>query len=249
MNQVIDIRRIGLLARKDFLQNWRVLLIGTGGIAGVVLLSAIIHAFVGSSASYEEFLRAPLFITGIIAASYAFSELHNKNKNDDYLLLPASALEKTLVRLLEVSLAVPLFGLIVVALAALIAESVRFLAFGLPFNIFNPFVSPFWKDMLNLIVIQSVFFLGGAWFKKNHLIKTALTVIVFFIIIVLFTSVLGRIVFSQYFGGSLIPDFNSLWKMKTALTIGKILLYGLLPPFCWIMAWVRVAETQSSDGI
>jgi hypothetical protein len=60
-----------------------------------------------------------MVIWGTIAASLAFDELHDKEKNDAYLLLPASSVEKTLISLFSVSVLLPLLILILITAAFL----------------------------------------------------------------------------------------------------------------------------------
>ncbi len=259
MNQILSLRRIGFLSRISIYNNWRMALISAGAVNGFILLLAIIKAIFDSSVNYMSYLELPLFFTAIITASMAFLDLHNKNKNDDFLLLPASALEKTIVRLVGVSVVVPLFAIIVVTTAALISEIVRTLVFGLSFNMFNPFSLEVLMNWIYLIAVQSVFFLGAAWFKKAHAVKTALSVVVLTIILGLIAVLIFRIVFHQSFSNlftfSDLSVFNGIgevriWHYFHSLTrILKILFTGVFPIFCWMTAWICVKETQSSDGI
>ncbi len=259
MNQILSLRRIGFLAKISIYTNWRMALISAGAINGLILLLAIVKAIFKSSLNYMSYLELPLFAAAIITASMAFLDLHNKTKNDDFLLLPASALEKTIVRLVGVSFVVPLFAVIVVTIAALISETVRTLVFGLSFNMFNPFSLEVLTNWKYLIAVQSVFFLGAAWFKKAHAVKTAFSVVVLTIILGLIAVFIFRIVFHQSFHNlftfSNLSVFNEMsevesWHYFYSLTrILKILFLGVFPIFCWVTAWICVKETQSSDGI
>ena len=262
MNQVLDIRRMGFLARRDMINGWRATAIASGAIAGSMFLIVILQAlFTGEkSLDYSSFLMGTLVIWGSISASLAFSSLHDKTKNENYLLLPASSVEKTLVRLLSVSVALPIFIMILISIASIISEAVTSLFFQIPFAPLNPFQGMYLEVIGYVVIVQSVFFLGAAWFKKAHLVKTVFTLILFSIVLGLVGAFVFRIFFASYFEGFYTPrsihfDIGSLMRsrypalMDTLVVVGKVFFYGLLAPFCWVVAWLRVKETQSSDGV
>jgi len=262
MNQVLDIKRMGYLARRDLLSDWRGYAIASGAVAGVMFLQVIVQVlFSGRSGmDYTSFLTTTLFIWGSISASLAFTALHDKTRNEAYLMLPASSLEKTLVRLLSVSVVTPLFVIVMLTLASIFTEGVSSLFFKTAFSPLNPFQGIVLRTLGYVVILQSVFFLGAAWFRKAHYIKTVLTLILLFITIGVITAVLFRLLFASYFNGldsprmiqfDLEPMLESQFPvlMNTLETIGKVLFYGLLAPFCWFVAWLRVQETQSSDGV
>ncbi len=262
MNQVLDIKRLGFLARRDMIDGWRGNAIASGAVAGSMFLLVVLQALFDGQQSmdYSSYLIGTLIIWGSISASLAFTSLHDKTKNENYLMLPASSVEKTLVRLLSVSVATPIFIMILISLASLIAEGVTAIFFHTYFAALNPFQGMFFKILGYVIIIQSVFFLGAAWFKKAHFIKTILTLILFSIVLGIVGAFMFRLLFASYFEGFYNPkmihfdmglmmesEFPSL--MNTLHIIGKVFLYGLLAPFCWVIAWLRVKETQSSDGV
>ena len=262
MNQVLDIKRMRYLARRDLINGWRATAVASGAVAGSMFLIVILQVlFEGrKSMDYSSFLMGTLVIWGCICASLAFSSLHDKTKNETYLLLPASSLEKTLVRLLSVSVSLPVFIMILISIASIITEAVTLLFFQIPFAPLNPFQGMYLKVIGYVIIVQSVFFLGAAWFKKAHLIKTVFTLILFSIVLGLVGAFVFRIFFASYFEGFYTPrsihfDIETLMRsrypalMDTLVVFGKVFFYGLLAPFCWVVAWLRVKETQSSDGV
>ena len=264
MNQVLDMKRLGYLARRDFFSGWRSMAIATAAVAGGLFLSVYIGALFGrgSGTDYLSYLTKTLVIWGSISASLAFTSLHDKTKNEAYLLLPASATEKTLVRLLATSVATPLYIIIMISLASLLSEAVKTLLLKTPFAPLNPFQGTVLKTWGGVVIFQSVFFLGAAWFKKAHFLKTVLAIIILFIALGITGSVLFRIFIGPIFRElsssgtmNLNQDFNSLINtrlsllMNTLEIIGKVFLYGILAPLCWFLAWLRVKGTQSSDGV
>jgi hypothetical protein len=253
---------MGWLARRDLINDWRGTAIASGAVAGSMFLLVILQAlFDGqTSMNYSSFLTGSLVIWGFISASLAFNSLHDKTRNESYLLLPASSVEKVLVRLLSVSVLLPIFIMILITLASVITETVTVLFFQLPFSPLNPFQGRFFRVIGYVVILQSVFFLGAAWFKKLHLIKTVFALILLAIIFGLLGAFSFRILFASFFEGFFTQkaydfDVEALMQlqypalMRTLETSGKVVFYGLLAPFCWVVAWLRVKETQSSDGV
>lgn len=273
-NQTLNFRRMGFLARRDLLRYWRGMLIVAAGNTGVMIVITILGIIFNRGSlvyddswggvNYDGWFIGLMIIWGCIAASAAFGELHDKNRNQDFLLLPASALEKTLVRLLMVSLVLPLFIVVLMLADSLIAESIRALAQdGALITAFNPFGSNsfdlYGRRFGNLriigytVVLQSVFFLGAAWFRKAHFIKTVLGVAGVSTALSLFTVLVFYIVFGpsldmHFDSSSFVPGrFREFFR--TLKVTAKILAFAVLPPFCWFTAWLRVKETQSSHGV
>ncbi len=262
MSRILSLKRLWYLTRKDLFDSWRGNLIAAAAVSGSMIIFSFLGALIegGRSMEYSAYFFGTLFIWGCIAASRAFMELHDKDKNEAFLLLPASALEKTLVRLLTVSVILPLFILIFITAGSMIAETVTSLVFGFSFIPFNPFAGCNWPVIGYAIIIQSIFFLGAAWFKKTHFVKTVLAVILFIFAFGLIAGGLFRIVYAPYFDGFFVPKdirfdiarvIESRFPVLLSVleTMGKVFLYGIMAPLCWILSWFRVRETQSSYGI
>ena len=266
MNQTLNLKRLGFLARKDLFQYWRGVLIVAAGNTGVMILITLLGIIFGSGnpVDYNGWFTGLTVIWGCIAASLAFEELYDKNRNQDFLLLPASALEKTMVRLLWVSLVRPLFIIVLMMVDSLIAESIVSLIQGGSMELFNPFDSG--RKISNpqiigyTIVIQSIFFLGAAWFRKARFIKTVLSAVVISTVFGLLIIIQFSIMFASYKNG----DFNSVNMyfnlgdfaagpfrefFRVLRITMQIIGFALLPPFCWFVAWIRVKEAQSSYGV
>ncbi|OQX28849.1 MAG: hypothetical protein B0D92_06765 [Spirochaeta sp. LUC14_002_19_P3] len=256
MNQILSSRRLASLAKKDFYQYWRPTLAVSGILVGAVIILGFIRSTMVDIIPYREYFQRFLVIWCIVAASSAFRELHDKSRNDDFLLLPASALEKTLVRLIGVSAGIPLIFIVVMFIASLCTELLRLAILKTPMAVFNPVNAEAWLVILRVIAIQSVFFLGAAWFKRRHLLKTALVLLVFFIALGIIGGTIFRIAYSSvYFSpeaSAIKPDLYMTFKQLEGPWLGillRIIFYGVIPLLCWTTAWMRVKECQSSHGI
>ena len=264
MNDTVSARRLRHLLRGDFITGYRSLLMISGALAGVVLLAAMIapagHAFGADFHDGPRFHRAlftaALFIWGIIASSRAFRPLHDKTRNEAWLLLPASALEKMLARLLAVTVGLVAYLLVFSTVVSVVVESLNLLLVGKRHAFFDPFDPIVWKRISIYLVFQSLYFLGGAWFRRAHFIKTTFAITLAIIGLAALVAITVRIAFADF------PVHVSLHARNLAYVlvaepypytgVANAALFAvmvLLPLACWCMAWMRVAETQVSDGV
>ena len=258
MNKVFDPKRIVFLLRKDFLQGWRSMLAPTGSVMGILILWNIALAMFENQNPASHFfgiVQTLLFAMGFIATSRAFTEMHDKNRCDDYILLPASSIEKTFTRLFLVSIILPLYIIFIVLVSSCISEIFNAWVFRDPIAVFNPFDAEVGKTMLVFFLTQQVVLLGAAWFKKAHLVKTVLACLVILFIFFLLAFFTASIIFNDpdgymFLGSGGMPlNYESMKSYLDFLAImGKVLL-GLLVVLCWVLTWMRVREVQSHHGI
>ena len=255
MSEIFSTRRLGLLIRNDAISGYRSLLTVSATLAGIVLIRVMLT---GGSASDNEYFyliwfTAMILLWGPIASSRSFLELHDKTKNEAYLLLPATALEKTIARLLAATIFFYIYLLIFTSVTSVVIESLSSLFFGRSNQSFRPF-DPLLGNLLgHYLVIQSVYFLGAAWFRKTHFIKTTLAVTLVCIGLVLLTLAILRYVLVPSFDdlGFSMDNLYSLYHgVFEAAETGVITFYFVgLPVMCWTVAWLRIRETQVSDGV
>ena len=257
MNELFSLRRLGLLLRTDLVSRYRLVRVTSITIAILMIAQGTIAAnFVqeGSSVS-PGWLMFMLFILGPIVASGAFKELHDKTRNEAYLLLPASTLEKTIARLLMITVIYVGYVFIFVFAVSFLNIVFNFVLFGRKVGFVSVHQFEWYSLLGNLLVIQSVFFLGAAWFRKTHFIKTLLTIALIFFCLFTLGILLLRIGFGGHFLnthtlhiGDLIEkaDFKFLGFIAS---LRHVVYFGALPVFCWWVAWLRVKETQVSHGV
>lgn len=262
MNEQFTWHRLGLLIRNDIVSGYRPILFTLTVLAIIMMLSAIPSVGFGhiDHGFYFDWFIGMLCIWGSITASFTFRGLHDKTKNENYLLLPASALEKTIARILNVSVFFVTYLLLFTTLVSLVTEGINLLAFGRYNSLFNPFDQEVWIVISTFLVAQSVFFLGSAWYRKLHWFITVLSIFVIGIGLGVLALIAFRILFADFFIGLLLPSpgffvamaniYSSnkdLWD--TVLMVLKVLYFSVLAPFCWFVAWLRVKETQVSHGV
>ena len=102
MSDQLSWPRLAALLRNDFLRVHRSVLLIFGTVAVLALVVSAASAADGSVGAgfYSALFIATLFAWGTVATSLSFTDLHGRGTNTAFLLLPASALEKTVSRLL-----------------------------------------------------------------------------------------------------------------------------------------------------
>ncbi len=250
MSDQLSLQRLAWVLRNDVMRSYRSTLVISGTAALVALAVSLSVAYDGEVGQgplfYRAFFIAALFAWGTLATSEAFSDLHGRGSNASFLLLPASALEKTLSRLLIYTV-----GLIVYLLAFTVAlswvlEGINTLWIGERRELFSPFDSLAWSLVPHFVVAQSLFFLGAAWFRKVHFIKTVGAAIALAAGLCAIAAGLAWLVGPIACVNAECYEFPLFdWLTDAA----PVAYFYLLPPFCWFVAWLRVTETQVSHGI
>lgn len=246
MSDQLSLQRLLWLLRSDALQSYRSWLVTSGTVALVALLPSLLGAADGvvGRGFYDGVFIVVLFAWGTIATSQAFVDLHRRGSNATFLLLPASALEKTVARLALNTVLFFLYLLVFTTVLSFVLEGINAVLFGVRREFFSPFARAAWSIFPHYLVVQGLFFLGAAWFRKAHYVKTVGAVLgVCFGL----SCAAGAIVLLLRAGGMRFDgDFTSFaWILNGA----AIVYYGVLPAFCWFVAWLRVTETQVSHGI
>jgi|SRR5687767_1887574 len=251
MNEQLSLHRVVLLLRAELLRSRRTWLVAAGTAALVALLLSSIGALdgeVGGVGFYRTVFIAGLFALGTLATSQAFVDLHGRTTNTAFLMLPASALEKTLVRLALTTVGLILGLLVLTTVLSWVIEGINAVVFGMSRGFFVPWDRLAWTIVPHYLVVQSLFFLGGAWFRKLHYIKTVGAVLLIWFSLVTAAATIAWIVGHPILGGEIrIDNFDTPLEWLTQ--IAEIVYYVALPVFCWFVAWLRVSETQVSHGI
>jgi hypothetical protein len=250
VNDQLSLRRFGFVLRGDLMRSYRSALLICGTAALVALVVSLAGAYDGDVGQgplfYRIFFIATLFAWGTIATSVCFSDLHGRGTNTAFLLLPASALEKTASRLLIYTAGLIACLLLLTTLLSFVLEGINTLWIGERREFFSPLDGLIWSLLPHFLVAQALFFLGAAWFRKVWFIKTVGAVLG----IVIGVGVIG--VGLAWMVGPMqclnancyqFPLFD--WLSDAA----PVVYFYLLPPFCWFVAWLRVSEAQVSHGI
>lgn len=199
-----------------------------------------------------------LFLGGFITTSIIFSQdMFSRIGQHNWLMLPASRFEKFMAKSLLTAIAYPIALGVLFTVTSLLTEALALLLFANPFEMFNPISKHVGLLMLHYVATQSIFLLGATYFRKNHFVKTVLSLGIIGIILGVLATIFVRIFFAPYFTGpfgfhvSIDPSWmnNHQSLITVGRWIGNILYWAALPLFCWFTAYLRVKEVQSTDAI
>jgi len=249
MGDQLSLRRLALLLRNDALTGYRALLIVSATLAVLIVFGALIGGYNGGGfrTYYDGCFIATLFACGLIGTSLSFRELHDKHRNVSYLLLPASALEKTLARLAFGTVGAIACSLVLVTIISPLAEGLNLAVFGVQNRVFRPFGWLPWTMVGHYVVAQAVFFVGAAWFRKAHFIKTALALHLLVACLAALAALLIWLLSMKLDSGEYQVDFDPLGNLFQ--TVWRPIYYAALPLFLWFVAWLRLKEAQVSHGV
>ena len=250
MNEQLSGQRLAWVVRNDLLRSYRsalVVLITAALVALVVSLAGAYDGDVGQGPTfYRVFFIAALFAWGTIATSVCFSDMHGRTTNAAFLLLPASALEKTLSRLLIHTVGLIAFLLAFTMVLSGLLEGINAVWIGERRAFFSPLDDVAWMLVPHFIVAQALFFLGAAWFRKVQFVKTVGVALGIVIGLSAIAAFLGWMLWPMRCVNANCYQFPLFDWVADAAPV--VYLY-LLPPFCWFVAWLRVTETQVSHGV
>jgi len=254
----------------DSLNGYRHLLLVSAVFAGLMIVHGILAANdTGPQRNIFIFWALlMLFGWGPVAASHAFRELNDKERNEAYLLLPASALEKTVARLVFISVGFAVYVVLFTNVVSWISAGINAVLFGREGLLFPFFYEDAWLILAIFLVHQSLYFVGAAWFRKAHFVKTALVLTFAPILLAIFASFVIRLFFPEIgemaSAAAADPNFNPdfhpgvdppglyqyvLQTLSPHLKILTFMLFVIVPIFCWAVAWMRVREAQVSHGV
>jgi len=262
ITNIISPRRLLQLLKRDILSNINTTLIAFGAVTAVVYLISTIIAYnsAPSDQLYFTLFTNLLFGGGLIVTSMVFKEMHKKETAQNYLLLPASNFEKFLSRLLISTIGFTLITLVGVTAISYLSEGVNTLIFKRHNVLFNPFSKMAWTLMAHYMVTQSIFFLGSAYFRKYHFIKTINIIFLIQLSITIVAALFVRIVYFDLFDGifnigniSLLIQWDKLpldaSSFKNLLKTLKVLYWIIPTPLFWAISYFRIKEAEVKNAI
>lgn len=256
--------RIWYLLKRDFFVRWKDYAITIGAFCGLFLISMVIGTKTDGLEPGMHYgcIGFILFIYGFIFTSTAFREAHKKLLIHNWLMLPASTLEKFISKLLISSVGFAVASVAVYWIYTLIARLVIEVFLGAYLPAFNPFDAIVWQMVGHYLILQSIFLLGAVWFRNSNFIKTIVAVVLFSIIISFLSSLVAWIVFNDYFWTLVRGDFNfnidfsagfDMARLEGfgsgAAVLIKTIYFGLLAPVCWFGSWLKLRELEVQDGV
>jgi hypothetical protein len=271
-NNVFSAGRFGGYMRKHLVDNFR--LYGLSAIVLSVLLLFMLIISMSYNMRTTPVLSAlvpvffiGMFVTGLIFTSLCFSELGNKPQGIDYLLFPASQLEKFVSTLFVSTLGFLLIYHIAFYLAYLGMDAVVLMRRGVHIvNDLNAYLrdEPWLYTYYGWFIAQAIMLLGAAYFQKYSFIKTIFALILF-IASLYFVNTL----FAYLFFGQRLAEWNhhfpfvginvvlgnipsegthaahKFLMLPSSLRDGLLFIAKyLLAPMLWALAYMRLRDKE-----
>lgn len=268
-NRYFSFSRLGLVMKRDFMENWKTNLYRFLGPYTIFLLVMWFSSM--NMTNFNEFsdivsatFFSVLFFGGSFTASYVLETMNTQQKRTSFLMLPATTFEKFFARFLYVTV-----GFVVLStIALLLAEVTRFLLlplFDLPDTFKQSTLPSVWQTIMNvrtfnfngsgimesvvgwlfLIWIHSFFILGGCRWYKNAFWKTLGLIILvnFFFIFVLVNLVelLDEGVMEEIL---LWCEANFSWVTVTGILSFAIVMFMLLILLNWWLSYRCFTRSQ-----
>ena len=271
MNQTFNFERFSLLVAKHWAENKKRYLLSAIAMIGLLIIWFLFimltdaHYPMAGGLQQVTYLFS-LFGVGTFYASQFFKDLGSRSKASNFLLIPASSLEKLLCALFYVIILFFIVFTAVFHLADIIMVTVANAAHpsyspGYSAAIVNVFTS---KDLdgdgqanfyffIIFFTIQSAFLLGSIYFEKYSFIKTAISVFitalsVFFLIYFFIEELLPN---GSYHNGLItsyrIVQDGNVKVVQLPAWIGsalKILYMYAVMPLLWTATYFRLKEKQ-----
>lgn len=268
-NRYFSFSRLGLVMKRDFMENWKTNLYRFLGPYTIFLLVMWFSSM--SMTNFNEFsdivsatFFSVLFFGGSFTASYILETMNTQQKRTSFLMLPATSLEKFVARFLYVTV-----GFVVLStIALLLSEVTRFLLlplFDLPDTFKQSTLPGVWQTIMNvrtfnfngsgimesvvgwlfLIWIHSFFLLGGCRWYKNAFWKTlGLIILVNFFFIFVSVNLVESLDESVIEEIVLCCEANFSWVTVTGILSFAIVMFMLLIVLNWWLSYRCFTRSQ-----
>jgi hypothetical protein len=251
---IFNLNRLGLLFQRYFAERFHTELIYWG-------IMIIVFMFIRNTPT-AIFLM--IIVAGVFYAARFFREIHSRSNGIAYFMIPATQLEKLTVGIVMTSfyyfammiITYVIGNLLGTALNNILASMNFLILFNhspLQWRLFS--LDSFWNNFgtieymmdfrIWLLVLflysQSLYLLGGVYFKRNQTLTTYLTTNVIGFLLLIFFVVETLLIFGHLnsFAGM---NFPYWWDQFFIYALQAFV--SLLIPFFWVVSYFRLTEKQ-----
>lgn len=268
MYNYFSLRRFLLVLRNEVLsdyRSWLIYLITIVGVyTGISLIEGAVFRFSGNMAepnNLNYLFPGFLFLGGYIATSLSFSDVNDKFKNNLWLTLPGSTLEKYGVGVLVSGIGYVIFLIAAFIIASVISNVFTRPIFGMGLAIFNPFTLDFggfapsvWHLAFIYLLTHSIFLVGSIVFKNAAFIKTVLVAFAVQLALSIIFSLIGYILvkagLSMNWDINALIDFNFTPGNLAAIATRTSVITGvILSIFFNVVAYLKLTEKEVKGGV
>ncbi len=245
-----DIKRIGLLLRRQAVLQSHIMVIAAGAIIGLLLMVYLLITYTTPYLDKEVFLGLFLpffYFVGFLFSSRVFHELDTPEKGYVYLTLPAATVEKWFSGWVISAVFYIIFSWIVVILLNLFVLTVGDLLFDNTVVRISLFDETLWNNFRIYLILQSIFLFGASYFRRHNFLKTLLSLILFGFFISFFSGILGYLIFGTFDFSTIEPGSDVSAHLNFEETIPVLsrfcFNYVLAPVFLFI-SYISLRERQ-----
>ena len=251
--------RITLLARNRAYEDFPALVIGAGILSGINLLFVILGKRAIMNDSGGQSWTMAICLAGILLSGAAFKGMHDGRSGTDWILLPATSLEKYTSGLFFYLFIFPLASAVAATGLSAIFSLAELASGGPGGRIWNPLSAVGLRGWFDYATVAVVFAAGSAAFRKRAFIKTFGLVVAYFLVAA--GILLAAVLVVRKLGGLPVPDLvfdngdlrmagDLSFKAQPAVdTLLNIVRYALIPVFALLYGYFRVAEKEARDEV
>ena len=244
-----SIQRLFLLMKRHSVMNAKTWLIGLGAISGLLIVISVIQSYSMGIYQFSSLVSLGtifVFIAGFILTSATYNELHTPARAQFYLILPANTFEKLLSKWLLSSILFVLAAFVLLSGVLGVTTLLSSWLFKTDTVFFNPFTNDNIETMGQYIVVQSVFFLGALFFRKNNFIKTLLSIFVVLFGLSILMGFLGWIILGEFnqVSDENLPESNFVFFTETLPQIAKFIFWWITAPFFLLVSYFKLKERE-----
>ena len=259
LDYYFDVKRFGYLLKREGFSNLKLFIIALGAVSGILLIIFLMTIIQWDNTgklvdttwdAHQYFFIPPYVIIGVLFTSLAYKDMLHVNKAYAYLTLPVSNLERTLSMLLLTTVVYTVLFIVYYLVFSALLNVLGMIISPSEFVFFDFTAEPVVKAIKLYLVIQAVFLLGAAAFKKFPFLFTLLTIFLAAVALIIITLISGRLIFAEYFGNNMhieIEDYvssdleNFLIKVKDIL---EAAFWYVLAPLCWVITYLKLKERE-----
>ncbi|MCF8237949.1 MAG: hypothetical protein K9I85_07310 [Saprospiraceae bacterium] len=190
-----------------------------------------------------------LFLFGILQTGGVYAEFAQPATRQDYLLLPASNLEKWASRWFRTLPFYLIAYTLIYWIASWIMNLICLVAFGEIYLSFQPYHSEVFSLWKIYTVAHAIFIIGAVHFNKSATIKTALTILIIMTIISFIGGVTAWMLFQGVATDGVmvnspfsfnLSEHSNYWIGQT----GKVIFWLVLIPLFWWISFLKLNEKE-----
>jgi hypothetical protein len=260
LDRRFSFERAALVLRNRLYEEAPTLGVGLAVIVGVNALGFLLSKRFFFNGNGGQLWTMAMVLGGILLAAQAFRGMHDGKSGTDWLLLPASPLEKFSAAVVDYVVLYPIAASIAaMALSALF--SLIEMAVGRPGGtIWTPFSLHALADWGQYAVTATIFIAGSASFRKASLLKTLGMMVAYAFVLTLVLAAGAWIISKAHgFDNSSFSFMNGDFRItagevpKSAqeafMWIYRISWYVMVPLFGLAYGYLRVFEKEARDEV